>query len=237
MTHMTPQARIEGLRNLRTGYESVTSAVGFWESLHGEDIIEEYAGLFEQFQTAHDALVKIAEGPSDTSPPEIARCALGWPSHGWDSHRMFWHTAEERERVLAEDLEAARKTLRAEQARFSNSTAVHLQTIHELKDEQVNASRQLDRLKEQFEAAQEAIRRIADDVHLVLNDHYSGRTEERIPALPAYARLTVIVEEDEDRIRDVPGVIAAALDPVAAGYYPGAFIEAVNASSPASRSS
>lgn len=41
-------------------------------------------GLQEQLQTARDALVKIAEGPSDVSPPEIARCALGWPAHGWE---------------------------------------------------------------------------------------------------------------------------------------------------------
>ena len=56
-------------------------------------------------------------------------------------------------------------------------------------------------LVEQFEAAQEAIRRIADDVHLVLKNYYSRRVEERVPALPTYARLTVIVEENEDRIR------------------------------------
>lgn len=36
--------RIEGLRNLRTGYD-LTAAVGFWKELHDEDLIEEYADL------------------------------------------------------------------------------------------------------------------------------------------------------------------------------------------------
>ena len=39
--------RIEGLRNLRTGY-GLVAAVGFQKSLHGEDLIEEYASLAEQ---------------------------------------------------------------------------------------------------------------------------------------------------------------------------------------------
>jgi hypothetical protein len=49
-------------------------------------LLELVRDLIEQYQAAHDALVKIAEGPSDVSPPEIARCALGWPAHGWASY-------------------------------------------------------------------------------------------------------------------------------------------------------
>jgi hypothetical protein len=75
-----------------------------------------------------------------------------------------------------------------------------------------------------FEALEEigrlsgAIERIAPDVHLILSDHYSGRNEEYRAALPAYARLTVIFEEEDGethdaRIRDVDGIVAAALSP------------------------
>lgn len=48
---ISPDKRIEGLRNLRKGYDLV-AAIGFWKELHGEDIIEEYASLFEQLETA-----------------------------------------------------------------------------------------------------------------------------------------------------------------------------------------
>lgn len=53
---ISPQDRIEGLRNLHKGYESVVSAVGFWEELHGEDLIEEYASLYEQLVAAERSL-------------------------------------------------------------------------------------------------------------------------------------------------------------------------------------
>lgn len=44
---MSTARRVEQLRNLRTAYDLV-SAVGFWKSLHGEDIIEEYATLADE---------------------------------------------------------------------------------------------------------------------------------------------------------------------------------------------
>lgn len=47
--HINPQRRVEGLRNLRRGYNSVVSAVGFWREIHGEDLIEEYASLVEKY--------------------------------------------------------------------------------------------------------------------------------------------------------------------------------------------
>lgn len=49
------------------------------------DVTEEALEALARFETLRLALVKIATGPSDVSPPEIARCALGWPSHLWES--------------------------------------------------------------------------------------------------------------------------------------------------------
>jgi hypothetical protein len=69
-----------------------------------------------------------------------------------------------------------------------------------------------------------ALRRIAEDVHLVLSDHYSGCKAEREAAMPAYARLTVIFEREDESgnpvIRGVDEIIEAALDPVRFGLHP-----------------
>ena len=76
----------------------------------------------------------------------------------------------------------------------------------------------------------EALARIAHDVHLVLNDHYSGRQQEREAAMHAYSRLTVIFEDDDDgdTLRDTDGIIEAALNPVLYGLHPNAALSAVS---------
>jgi len=47
---MNADERIEGLRNLREGYGTTSAAVGYWLSLHGEDIIEEYAAAVDALE-------------------------------------------------------------------------------------------------------------------------------------------------------------------------------------------
>jgi hypothetical protein len=68
----------------------------------------------------------------------------------------------------------------------------------------------------------EALRRIAEDVHLILNDHYSGGSVERDAAAHAYSRLTVIFERDVDgtKLSSTDEIIEAALDPVRFGLHP-----------------
>ena len=51
---ISPERRIEGLRNLRSGYESTTAAVGFWKELHGEDLIDVYAALVDECDRARN---------------------------------------------------------------------------------------------------------------------------------------------------------------------------------------
>jgi hypothetical protein len=71
-TTISHEQRVEGLRNLRTGYGTVQAAVGFWKSLHGEDLIEVYADIVEKL----DALEGGCCTP-DASDDFCARCPNG----------------------------------------------------------------------------------------------------------------------------------------------------------------
>lgn len=88
-------------------------------------------------------------------------------------------------------------------------------------DEQAQLARDVLSLAADLAASQQALTLIAADVHLILNDHYSGRPQERQAAMPAYARLTNIFEYEDEahdpQIRDVNDIIAAALAGEAAG--------------------
>jgi hypothetical protein len=63
----------------------------------------------------------------------------------------------------------------------------------------------------------QALEIIAAEVHLVLSDYYSGCKEEHEAAMPAYGRLTMIFEYEDDQhelhVRDAEGIVAAALTP------------------------
>lgn len=96
-TPITPERRIEGLRNLRKGYDLV-AAVGFWIELHGEDLIEEYAGLVEQYQAAREALAHVIDegidrwhdsGDGDTAPDGSDVGLPEWLGMSDDEYRAF----------------------------------------------------------------------------------------------------------------------------------------------------
>ena len=53
------------------------------------------------------------------------------------------------------------------------------------------------------------LEQIAADVHLVLEDYYSGLPEQRDAAAPAYGRLASLIEDDEEQVRDVDGILAS----------------------------
>lgn len=60
---ITHERRLEGLRNLRTGYDLV-AAVGFWKSLHDEDLIDVYAETVAENERLREAMrpIKPMEG-------------------------------------------------------------------------------------------------------------------------------------------------------------------------------